>query len=109
METCTCLLIKVRSMKVKSDVLAQIISLTSFFSDKKSNLFLSRDDSRVSLGFFQTLSSTYTGFEAGADRKSSIIKFTAVLDPVSFTTQKIVNILNVLFFFLLIDLGFTLY
>jgi hypothetical protein len=76
--------------------MAQIISLTCFFANQKSNSFLGQDGTRVSRSFFQSLASEYTGFNAGADRKSAIITFTAVLDPVSFQTQKIVSLLNVI-------------
>jgi hypothetical protein len=81
--------------------MAQIVSMTSFFSERKSNHFADQDGTRAPYSFFDSLSSEYSGIKAGADRKSGIITLTAVLDPVSFQTQKIVSLLNVISFIVL--------
>jgi hypothetical protein len=78
--------------------MAQIISMTSVFNEQKSNQFAGQDGVRTPRSFFDSLKSEYSGIKAGADQKSGIITITAVLDPVSLQTQKIVSLLNVILF-----------
>ena len=80
-------------------MIARISSLISSYANRKPSPFIAQNDDRIAYNYFESIGSKFTGVLAGAKKKLTIIRFTAVLDPVSEKTQKIVSILNVILMF----------
>ena len=84
-----------KSSRDKSQAVLKLTSLISHLATRQQSSFWKTSEERASHDPYNRLKGTHSSIRLGDD-ESSLLKFTAIIDPVADISQKIVSILEVI-------------